>query len=622
MDRMRKELLHMSGLSAALHGGRRLTDLSFTIFSGETHVLLSTYTYNHCNFCDLLCGDILSYTGEYTILNKPLQSIRRLEKIVQVVGLDPIIIPSLSVAENVALCSLSPRWFVKPSAINQCLALMKEIGVTLDITKPISRLTQDEVKIVELLRICANQPPIVVFFDAINYLNIEAHGLTPRVIRYLRQHGCGIVYMTSSFEEALELGDRISILDSDTIRGTFQAEEVRRNPGEIAHLLSGWQPLADSGSDGEDRSMREAIANIGSLVESDGELKRMLCHIAKDLCTALSAHCVIVYLIDETHLNVIDIISSEENAAHTPLLPHAEVLRLLQSDGKQIFQQEDAQQPALRQPDDTIATNVYDPVRLDGKKSVLIHLAFSSRRETDQQLSVYLKVFAREIAMAVETSRLLGNSVLLRETHHRIKNNLQMVHNLLYLQKIDVQTSTQPVDVCEILDMAMRRIKCIASVHSLLCRDWYGRNVANLKTLITEILQLYQDMPYRLTTALEEVSTFYNDAISIALVTNELVSNCVRHAFPADWANPEIFVGLQNTGTDIILTIRDNGIGLADGIDPRQSQSVGMSIVQSISSDLQGEVLYRPVQPSGTEVCVQFPRQSVHPLVSMDERLS
>lgn len=612
------ELLSMRQLSSSAGEEEELHDLSFQLYPGETHIVLSTSSYNHRNFCDLLCGNIVSFTGQYHVLGKSISAHRKPERYIQVIGLEPMIFPALSVAENVAVCSLHPKWFVQSNAVSQCLSLLEEIGVTLDITKRISLLTQDEQKIVELLRICSMKPPIVVFFDAINYLSAERRGLIPCVIRRLKHNRCGIIYLTSSFEEALELGDRISILDSGTIRGTFPVEEARRNPAEIAHLLSGWQPLTSANAEEADPSTRDAIASIDNFLYSSSELKQMLGHVVKDLVKTLHAATAVVYLIDEARLNVIDVISSQGTKQTAPILLPAEVLSLLLQSGPILYPSSKYKSLRFDTISGTAERLVFYPVRLEGKKNVLIQLSFSYRREADPELTGYLKIFSREIAMAVETSRLLGNSVLLQETHHRIKNHLQMVHNLLYLQKMDVQCSKQ-VDVGQVLDAAMHRIKCISSVHALLCQDWYGRNVVNLRAMVCEVLNMYDGMHAQIQADLEDESIPYNDAISFALVTNELLSNCIHHAFPRGWDNPQIQLSLQNTGTEIILIIRDNGVGIRTDFDPDTATSVGISIVRSIIDDLHGTLRYSHLNPHGTEVRVCFSRTSTHPLVPVEE---
>lgn len=152
-----------------------------------------------------------------------------------------------------------------------------------------------------------------------------------------------------------------------------------------------------------------------------------------------------------------------------------------------------------------------------------------------------------------------------------------------------------------------------------LCQDWYGRNVVNLRTLVCEILNMYEDMDAHIQADLDDESIPYNDAISFGLVTSELLSNCIHHAFPHNWPDPQIHLRLLNTGIEIILIVQDNGIGISPDFNPNTATSVGMSIIRSIIHDLHGTLRYTRLQPHGTEVQVRFSRSSTHPLVSVDD---
>lgn len=616
-----ERLLHMENLCAHMRGERRLDGISFTLRANETHALLSTSAFYQRGFCELLCGDVLSCTGVYEVLGHPFLPGRPLERGIQVIGLESLLFPNLSVAENIMIGSLQTHWSVKAHALEQSLALMGQTGVSIDLTKPIAALTQDEQKTVELLRVCAIRPSIVIFFDVTNYFSDVNQGMIPHIVYWLKRQGCGIVYLTSSLDEALEVGDRISVLDSGTVRGPFRVEDVRENPDEIAGLLSSWRPLVGSSAEKDADSVRAAISSIDDLKRAEGELKRMLRSTAGDLCKAVGADGTIIYLVDEARLNVIDVIFGEDIIPSEPFptLNSMDVLRLLQLSDEQVFHPGGDAPGGMFPTGRTVETVVCYPVRLDGKKSLLLQLFFEQRQDVDKPMSLYLTMFARELAMNIETSRLLGNSVLLQETHHRIKNNLQMVHNLLYLQKAELEAGRQ-VDPAEVLDTAMHRIKCIASVHALLCRDWYGRNIVNLKDLVLEIVSMYQGMRIQMETRLESVSIPYNDAISVALVTNELISNCIQHAFPSPSSSepePKIVIELRNDFLEVVLSVMDNGAGIGPQIDPKTAQSVGMSIIRSIVSELRGSVRYSPAVPRGTEAQVRFQRQLYPPIADI-----
>ena len=241
-----RRLLYMKDLCVRMRGERHLDSVSFFLDEGETHALLSTSAFYQRGFCELLCGDILSYTGTFEILGRPFQPGTGLERDIQVIGLESLLFPNLSVAENIMIGTLRKHGSVHSQVMERSLALMHQVGISIDTTKPVSALTQDEQKTLEVLRVCAIQPSVVLFFDVTNYFSDENQGLIPHVVHWLKQSGCGIVYLTSSFDEALAVADRISVLDSGTVRGPFRVESVRENPDEIAGLLSGWRPLVNA----------------------------------------------------------------------------------------------------------------------------------------------------------------------------------------------------------------------------------------------------------------------------------------------------------------------------------------------------------------------------------------
>lgn len=131
---------------------------------------------------------------------------------------------------------------------------------------------------------------------------------------------------------------------------------------------------------------------------------------------------------------------------------------------------------------------------------------------------------------------------------------------------------------------------------------------------------MYQGMRIQMETRLESVSIPYNDAISVALVTNELISNCIQHAFPSPSSSapePKIVIELRNDFLEVVLSVMDNGAGIGPQIDPKTAQSVGMSIIRSIVSELRGSVRYSPAVPRGTEAQVRFQRQLYPPIADI-----
>ncbi|MEH2066880.1 MAG: PAS domain S-box protein [Nostoc sp.] len=188
-------------------------------------------------------------------------------------------------------------------------------------------------------------------------------------------------------------------------------------------------------------------------------------------------------------------------------------------------------------------------------------------------------------------STLAEKEVLLKEVHHRVKNNLQIVSSLLQLQS----HSLKDLEVIKVLRESQNRIESISLIHKNL---YTSANIGQIDVgdyihnLATSLLISYQIVPGRiaLETDIDSVSLNIDQAIACGLVINELISNALKHAFPNQQAGT-IRIALRNLDNRIEMTIQDNGIGLPDNLDWRNTASLGLSLVYDlVTEQLEGEI--------------------------------
>lgn len=186
-------------------------------------------------------------------------------------------------------------------------------------------------------------------------------------------------------------------------------------------------------------------------------------------------------------------------------------------------------------------------------------------------------------------SSLKEKEVLLKEIHHRVKNNMQIISSLLSLQA----NHTGSEEATEILKESRGRVKSMAMIHEKLYHsDDLGKvNIEDyLKNLVMDILKSYSDVSSEITADFDIEHLYLNidTAIPMGLLVNELVSNSCKHAFPEGKGN--ISVELKSTGENYILTVSDNGTGLPHDIDPFEASSLGLQLVVSLSIQLEGDL--------------------------------
>jgi two-component sensor histidine kinase len=198
--------------------------------------------------------------------------------------------------------------------------------------------------------------------------------------------------------------------------------------------------------------------------------------------------------------------------------------------------------------------------------------------------------------------------ILLKEIHHRVKNNLQMISSLLNLQIHSIESD----EARFALEDSMGRVRAIASVHTKL---YNNENLAfiNIKEYLTDLVS--QQFPtdrkgrkvnYHLDVADHDINL--DTAVPLGLIISELISNSLKHAFE-ETEEPEISIELQHAdGEKCRLSFKDNGSGLDKNFDKNQSNSLGFEIVYTLSEQLEGEFRIHEVN-NGVHFTLDFNQQ-------------
>ncbi len=232
--------------------------------------------------------------------------------------------------------------------------------------------------------------------------------------------------------------------------------------------------------------------------------------------------------------------------------------------------------------------------------------------ETEEGLLVSSAI--RDVSATKEAERRLRGSlkekeILLKEIHHRVKNNLQVISSLLNLQA----RHTLDTGARALLAESQSRVQSIALVHEKLyqAKDLsYVDFDAYVRTLVTSLLHTQDSVGRRIECAIElgEVRLPIDTAIPCGLIVNELVTNAFKHAFP-DGRPGTIRISLKRTnGARAALTVSDDGVGLPALLDPSRTGSLGLELVFTFAEQLEAAVQVRSER--GTIFRVEFPLAS------------
>ncbi|MBF0559177.1 MAG: PAS domain-containing protein [Nitrospirae bacterium] len=193
---------------------------------------------------------------------------------------------------------------------------------------------------------------------------------------------------------------------------------------------------------------------------------------------------------------------------------------------------------------------------------------------------------------------------LLREIHHRVKNNMAVVSSLLSLQAGAIKDPT----VKRLLEESQQRVKSMALVHEKLygTKDLTSINFKDyINSLIQAIVTLYHINPSLITTEIniEDIELDLESAVPCGLIINELLTNAFKYAFP-DNRSGELCVNFAKSDNTYRLTIKDNGVGLPEGFDFKTTSSLGLKIVNVLTKQLRGTL--QITSDKGTEAAVTF----------------
>lgn len=181
--------------------------------------------------------------------------------------------------------------------------------------------------------------------------------------------------------------------------------------------------------------------------------------------------------------------------------------------------------------------------------------------------------------------------VLLREIHHRVKNNMQIISSLLNLQAFQLVDDEIAVDV---LKESQNRVKSMAMVHENLYLSPDLTHIAvddYIKRLVPNIFYSYSIMENQIKPNInvENIKLNIETVVPCGLIINELVSNSLKHAFP-DGKKGEVKVSLKKMADKYILIISDDGIGFPRDLDYKNTDSLGLQLVNNLVKQINGTI--------------------------------
>jgi len=195
---------------------------------------------------------------------------------------------------------------------------------------------------------------------------------------------------------------------------------------------------------------------------------------------------------------------------------------------------------------------------------------------------------------------------LLREIHHRVKNNLQVISSLFTMQKL----RTEDPDRLSLIQESQHRIHSMALIHEKIYQSEDLSRVRfdqYIRELVTDIFQSYEVYPRKIELQfdMKPLSMHVDMAIPCSLILNELTSNTLKYAFPGE-STGEMLIRIEEKPTkQLYLLFKDNGVGLPNSIEINNVKSLGLRLVSLLTRQLKGKLELK--REAGTSFSFVFP---------------
>jgi PAS domain S-box-containing protein len=232
-----------------------------------------------------------------------------------------------------------------------------------------------------------------------------------------------------------------------------------------------------------------------------------------------------------------------------------------------------------------------------------IQPVFNASGELDYFIGMQSNITERKLADDSLKESLKEKENLIKEIHHRVKNNLQLISSILYLKMSGMHQS----DMKDFLEDTRQKIRSIALIHERLLQSGSMHQVDvsdYLSKLILDIQMslVSQTSPIHIHAHIAPVQTSLDVAINCGLILNELITNAIKHAFP-ERRGGDVSVAFEETTEGFLFTVTDNGIGLPVAVQPGKG-GFGMQLLDVFLRQLKANVVVE--RDAGTTYIIRF----------------
>jgi len=362
----------------------------------------------------------------------------------------------------------------------------------------------------------------------------------------------------------------------------------------------------------DQRMLSEALQKAASILSSSLKLEQVFDHILEQLKTVISGENINIMLIEGDIAKIVRWqgykrlkVENKLSSYRMPIHDYYNTTEMMNT-SKAIFVEDTRLSPhwEIRPDWEWLRSYVGAPIILNGKIAGFINVHGTQPNMFDDEDAARLEVFALHASTAIQNAQLYEKiidsleekEILLKEIHHRVKNNLQIITSLLSLQSGQIKNDF----VNSTFQESQNRVHAMAMVHDKLYRSAniarinFGEYIQDLAHYLHGVYRS-QHQKVKLEFQVEHISLDIDAAIPCGLILNELISNAFKHAFPFDDEHKETEVNSllrieleASQSNQICMKVSSNGVLASKNLDIVTPKSLGLQLVSSLANQISG----------------------------------
>lgn len=497
-----------------------------------------------------------------------------------------------SALDNFALAEKKVFPYSRMQLSRVCANLKKQFGIAANFNTPLKNLSISERIIIDVLRAYLANASFLVCDNLFSLLENKDRTIFMGIVQAMTVRNSGILYLTTKWESAVQTSSRIVVFSENALLGEVDTQSVVQNPHHLIYLMSGKNLMQQYDTASQTTKMLSMLYTGAELLTNNMELRGALSFVLKNACDLLKSAACSIHLIDDKdgllHL------FSYPDVASSPILTEEFIQSRMQKERASslyYLNDEDLNFALIFEKSAQSARALMCmPIVSNGSTKGIFTVYFDHSVIYNEEQYLYLKSFCKETAIIIETSRLLGNSVLLQESNHRIKNNLQIIINLISMQKLNAMQNPQ-ISFDSILDSIIGRVQNIANVHEMLSSRKTAASTMDLQKMLTHIVDSISSGDVAIKILCDDIMIPHAKATSISMLINELITNSVKYAFVPPRDQDQILIDCKREDGILRISVSDNGCGFDwSKVDYHNPAGIGFSIVRTIvEMDLHGQ---------------------------------